>query len=156
MFILIDNVGSIVGSTFNLVYSSVDESKENKTTLHQNLEAESSYSFWHAGDFFKDDFDSTDFYTGEQVSGTGNGVDYFIQNVGLKNRLFTVKGAIIGMTLNDIATGKTVFRSLVGTSGSLTSNFIPNTTIFYKNVSFEDDANSPLKSQFNLEVVEII
>ncbi len=155
--ILRNETGLIIGSEysgsgFELTYRSVEEGKTNKSVVFVNPEAETDYSFWHDGDFYKNDFTGSDFYIGEQVTGSGNGIDYTIQDLGLKNRTFVVAGEVLGSSM---ALGKETFRSIIGQTGSIYSENIPQTSIFYENVSFEDNADNPLQTKFKLETIEI-
>ena len=82
--------------------------------------------------------------------------NYSIQNLLNKNRIFDVKGNILLLTQDDSTYGKYVLRSLMGTTGSIETDFISKTTIFYEGLSFEDNEKEPFKIGFNLNTTELI
>jgi len=74
-----------------------------------------------------------------------------IQNLKLKNRRFKISGTI----LINMELGKQELRSIITSTGSLESDKIPQTPIFYANVSFQDRGKRPTETAFDLDVVEI-
>jgi hypothetical protein len=74
-----------------------------------------------------------------------------IQNLKLKNRRFKISGTI----LINMELGKQELRSIITSIGSLESDKIPQTPIFYASVSFQDRGKRPTETAFDLDVVEI-
>ncbi len=79
----------------------------------------------------------------------------FIQSLGTKNRTFDLNGGVSG-------SGVAQIRALPGTTGSFLAvdawgtTMIPQTQVFFMDVKFSDDANSPLMRKFSLSTVEVV
>ncbi len=79
-----------------------------------------------------------------------------IQKLGMKNRTFQVKGLVHLTSAEVSSNAKDAFRNIVGTTGSIESEFISQTTVYYKSVMFEDKEQEPYKMYFTLEILEKI
>lgn len=80
----------------------------------------------------------------------------YLQNLGSKNRTFTIDGTIYG------ADGVSQVRSLPGTTGSLQfindfgQNMIPQVQLFYTNYKLSDKDDEPFVKKFSLEAIEVL
>ena len=79
-----------------------------------------------------------------------------IQSMGTKNRIFRLEGVTLTVDAS------TNLRSLIGTTGSIQvindygHTLLPQTQVFYSDVSFRDEGSRPLERDFRLEVVEVL
>jgi hypothetical protein len=137
-------------------FETIVEHKNGRKIIHEIMESDNSGSFWHNGHFDKNYFDGTYFYTGEIVDWSGSGKWYSIENLGVKNRVFEIKGLLNGLYSTDLSIGRNILRNLIGQSGSLSNEYIPETSVFFENVSFEDNESDILQTKFNLNTIEII
>ena len=79
----------------------------------------------------------------------------YIQSLGTKNRSFTLDGGCTGSGVSQI-------RALPGTTGSIFAvdawgeTILPSTEVFFGDITFTDDANSPSKRKFNFICTEVV
>jgi len=79
-----------------------------------------------------------------------------IQNIGTKNRVFTIEGVIISVSGVDW-----LRTDVVGYTGSISGSddkgqiYLPQTQVFYTNVTFRKREGRPFDVEFTLQAVEV-
>jgi len=153
---LLDSSGATICDGY-MAIESLSENKNNRNVIFENLGVDTSGSTYY-GPHFTDDFyvsgSNTGHFltTGYWISYYSSDIAYYIQNLGNRNRLFEVKGTIIE-TGSTLGTGCVKMRNIMGQTGSISSEFIDSTNIFYYQVDLNNKEPSQVK--FVLKFVEI-
>lgn len=146
---LYDADNLIIGENY-IAITGLEETKVNRTVLHYNLQTDASGSKYFSPHFYDGHFYDGHFFCGEWRSYEASGSYYEIQNLGLKSTVYNIKGIIS----QNFETYKSKLRNIVGTTGSIESEFIDKTTILYESVDFKE--NEKNFTSFNLKAIEII
>jgi len=81
-----------------------------------------------------------------------------IQQLGYKNKVFTISGTIF----NNVDTRSADFRNMIGKTGSISGSddrgqtYLPQTQVIFSNVEFDSSGRRPFERKFTLEAVEVI
>ena len=79
-----------------------------------------------------------------------------IQLLGTKNKRYSLKGFAINTGSVDLSTVRTNLHQLVGTTGSIESDIITQTHVFYSSLEINDKGSRPMEFGFSMDVVEVI
>jgi len=81
-----------------------------------------------------------------------------IQNMGNKNRRFSIRGWAIQTGSNNVPlqTARNDLQYLMGNTGSISSDLLTLTQVLYTNVDIDDKGGRPFEFKFGLEAVEVI
>jgi len=152
LVILRDSSDSIICPGY-MAINSINESKSHRIAIFYNPDSDitgSEYFGYFDGDYFDENYFLLEYWYSYQ----GTGIDYTIQSLGNRNIVYTIKGTILGTGSLALSSGKTKFRSIIGQTGSIESDYIDKTSIFFTGVSFQDK-DIPSKIDFTLEAIEI-
>ena len=152
MITLLDSSGATICDGY-MAIDSLSENKKNKNVILENLDIGATGSYFYESHFEYDAFYYEHFFsTGSWFSYQASGNDYNIQNLGNNNRLFEARGTILE-TGSTLGAGCVKLRSILGQTGSISSEFIDSTNIFYYQVDLNNKEPSQVK--FVLKFVEI-
>ena len=81
-----------------------------------------------------------------------------IQSIGNKNRRFVLSGWAIksGSTDTPLIDALSNLTALTGTTGSISSNILSSTQVFFLNVETDDKGGRPMEFTFSIDAVEVI